>query len=67
MEDKNKHKEICELLKIWFHLKDTCWSGAKQALEQRINLLITESGLGKKSVKINADRLKYPYVERHEG
>jgi len=44
MEDKNKHKEICELLKIWFHLKDTCWSGAKQALEQRINLLITESG-----------------------
>jgi len=42
MPDKNKHKEVCELLKIWFYIDSTglCWQEAKTALEERINIIL---------------------------
>ncbi len=39
MEDKDKHKEVCELLKIWVLIHKT-WPKAKTALEIRINMIL---------------------------
>lgn len=37
-------KEICELLVIWNRFNTTCWPGAKEALEIRINTLCEQAG-----------------------
>ena len=33
-------KEICDLLQVWDRMRNLEWSGAKLALEERINYLI---------------------------
>lgn len=42
MEDTERIKEVCDLLKIWFHFKTSGeqWKVAKLALEARINFLM---------------------------
>jgi hypothetical protein len=42
MRDENLFKEVCELLKVWFYLKQTgtVWPNVITALETRINLLL---------------------------
>lgn len=44
MSDQNKHKEVCELLKIWFYIKNNgmSWSTALNALEERIEIMLKE-------------------------
>jgi hypothetical protein len=46
MNDLDRHKEVCELLKKWFYLetKGIHWSDVKIALETRINLLLESEG-----------------------
>jgi len=46
MNDLNKFKDVCELLKIWHYIKtnNLVWTQATSALEVRINLLLDESG-----------------------
>ena len=47
MEDKDKHKEVCELLKIWFYLKtnNLQWPQIILTLEERINILTRQEGV----------------------
>ena len=48
MPDKDKYKEICELLTIWFYLRSegTVWPKVIAVLESRINLLCSLEGIG---------------------
>jgi hypothetical protein len=52
---EEKITEIVELLKIWNRFNTTCWPGAKEALEERINALCEELGLGKHAMANDED------------